>query len=440
MSNFTARSGLALLALVLCSSVSIAQETKSLGDEAPIVRLCPATCVAVNGHGLKAGSKITIYETKSGWVRVSEFLNRSALVKSFGNSITSKPALWVAESQLEGAVKETPVAAEQAKPAPAATNTNLASLKRIATPSFRPGTTFKTTASNADPAQTSQSAANTESTDASKPEPKREMTWDELQAKLAEQDKQKQTAANAASASGEQSKDVAKAAETAQDTQATAPAATAGATAAAAAAVAEEQAAEPKRMADAEKVKQTEAAKLAEETKQAEAKKLVEEAKKAEEAKVAEAARLAEETRKAEEAKAAEAAKSAEEVKQAEAKKLVEEAQKAEEAKSAASKEQEPEEPTFDMSSAAPIELGSRPKTLTKELLDKRLSKLPGPKSKVRGDVVIALRHYALALLNSNECTGIQGGGASAVPGMLYVTCTDDPGYFRQFPLKEEVW
>ncbi|MEE9374749.1 MAG: hypothetical protein V3V04_00270, partial [Rhizobiaceae bacterium] len=87
-----------------------------------------------------------------------------------------------------------------------------------------------------------------------------------------------------------------------------------------------------------------------------------------------------------------------------------------------------------------PISLGARPKKLTKALRDKRLRRLPGRKSKVRKDVVIALRHYALGLLKSGECTGIKKGGPSAVPGMLYVICTDDPTYLRQFPLKEESW
>ena len=87
-----------------------------------------------------------------------------------------------------------------------------------------------------------------------------------------------------------------------------------------------------------------------------------------------------------------------------------------------------------------PIKLGARPKKMTKALRDKRLSKLPGTKSGVRLEAVIALRHYALALLNNGECKGIAGGGPSAVPGMLYVTCTEDPTYLRQFPMKEETW
>ena len=89
---------------------------------------------------------------------------------------------------------------------------------------------------------------------------------------------------------------------------------------------------------------------------------------------------------------------------------------------------------------AAPVDFGARPKTLTKELQDSRLNKLPGGKSKVRREVVIALRHYALGLLKSGECSGIERGGASALPGMLYISCTDDPSYLRQFPVVEESW
>ena len=105
-----------------------------------------------------------------------------------------------------------------------------------------------------------------------------------------------------------------------------------------------------------------------------------------------------------------------------------------------ASTEDQGPEPVYKSAEADPISFGARPKTLTKALRDKRLRKLPGRKSKVRKDVVIALRHYALGLLKSKECSGIAGGGPSTTRGMLYVTCTDDPSYQRQFPLEEESW
>ena len=107
-----------LVAWTILSGGAVAQESRTLGDGSIVVRLCPANCVAVNGHGLKSGGKVTVYETKSGWVRVSEYLNRSRLVRSFGNSITRKPALWVASSQLVGGASSQEAAAP--KPAPAA--------------------------------------------------------------------------------------------------------------------------------------------------------------------------------------------------------------------------------------------------------------------------------------------------------------------------------
>ncbi|MEM9677714.1 MAG: hypothetical protein AAF890_06610, partial [Pseudomonadota bacterium] len=101
-----------------------------------------------------------------------------------------------------------------------------------------------------------------------------------------------------------------------------------------------------------------------------------------------------------------------------------------------------PARPTVEFKAATPdpISIGPRPTTFTKALADKRLSKLPGPKSKIRKDVVIALRHFGLTLLNSGECKGISGGGASTTPGMLYVTCTKNPSYLHQFPLQEASW
>ena len=43
------------------------------------------------------------------------YLNRAQLVASFGNSITEKPALWVAESQLAGAAPAANTAAADAE-------------------------------------------------------------------------------------------------------------------------------------------------------------------------------------------------------------------------------------------------------------------------------------------------------------------------------------
>ena len=105
MQYFVGLIGATLLLLVttIFGPVEAYAQTKTaFGNQAVIVRLCPESCVAVNGHGFKPGGAITVYETKSGWARVSAYLNRAQLVASFGNSITEKPALWVAESQLAG--------------------------------------------------------------------------------------------------------------------------------------------------------------------------------------------------------------------------------------------------------------------------------------------------------------------------------------------------
>ena len=72
--------------------------------------------------------------------------------------------------------------------------------------------------------------------------------------------------------------------------------------------------------------------------------------------------------------------------------------------------------------------------------MDKRLSKLPGRKSKMPREIVIALRHYGLGLLKNGECKGVARGGISANPGMIFIACTDDPTYLRQFPLEEQTW
>ena len=94
-----------------------------------------------------------------------------------------------------------------------------------------------------------------------------------------------------------------------------------------------------------------------------------------------------------------------------------------------------------DITQVEAVSIGARPKTLTKALLDDRLAALPGSKTKgTEREIAIALRHYALTLLQSGQCSGIARGGRSAVPGMLYVACTEDPTYLRQFPLREQSW
>ncbi len=502
MKNYLSLIKTAVLIISLAGMLSVpamAQETKKLGGGKIVVRLCPASCVAVNGHGLSPGKEVTIYENRSGWVRVSEFLNRSRLVKSFGNSITAKPALWVAASQLAG---------QKAKAKPR--TQRLSALRRIALPTFRPGSVY-VQASQAEPAepveQNETPVAEQPATDeavepevetveqstpvtetqpvdetASSDGTKRLLTWDELQAKLAKQaaaksnsaevsDEEKaaevkraETAAEAkaeADAKAVEEAEAAEAAETAKSAEAAAAAAAAAAAkadeeakaaqAAEAAEAAKAEQAKAKEAADRVKRQQAEAALEAAEVAKAKKAALAakaEQAKKVAEAEQAaklarqraEAAEKAAEVKRVEEAKkaaAAAAATAAAAAASTEADKPVEESK---ELAAVAAKTEEAEEPIYKAATSQPIKFGERPKQLTKELLDKRLSKLPGRKSKVDKNVVIALRHYALGLLNSGECSGIAKGGASAMPGMLYVVCSDDLTYLRQFPIKEETW
>lgn len=498
-----------------------AQSARKFGNKSPVVRLCPATCTAVNGHGFKAGASTTVYETKSGWARVSGYLDRAKLVASFGDSTPAKPALWVPVSSLAStaraaapankpAAKKKPAAkAAKKQPRRVSVIDRLARLRNPALPSFRPGTVVASA-----PATVQQTEVEVVETPAVETPivqtpvaeaPKvaaqpvvvdtqggsqKALTWEEVQAKIARQK----------AGVVEPAKPVVTAPK--QDDS-----------------KAEEQAAAKKA---AERKAALKAAALEREAKRAEAKRLRQEARKKraaerkrrqEEAKAkrladkkaanaAKAKTDAEAKRVADARKAAEAKKVADAKKAAEAKKVAD-AKKAEEAKAAADKaaktsssetpvalgadgkaiklpplassvtKAEPvvetpkavetaavvtktetpsvasadgsskpagPEPTFTTAEADPIDFGKRPKKLTKALLDKRLRKLPGRKSKVKREVVIAMRHSALGLLKSGECKGIAGGGQSAVPGMFYITCTEDPGYLRQFPIVEESW
>ena len=84
---------LILVAGLLYGLPASAQQTATLGKGPILVRLCPVSCIAVNGHGLKAGREVEVFETRSGWIRVSRFLNRRRLTKTFGQTITREPAL-----------------------------------------------------------------------------------------------------------------------------------------------------------------------------------------------------------------------------------------------------------------------------------------------------------------------------------------------------------
>lgn len=476
---------LLMLWAIIPASAALGQETRKLSNSAVIVRLCPSTCVAVNGHGLSPGGQVTVYEQKSGWLRVSNYLNRSRLVATFGESITQNPALWIAASQLEGAAaaqsqQQTRTAAARQK-------------KRVTLPKFRPGTSFASTAAGQTTQAASETASSTPSSSDQVTSPaaatvatagvaaagaaassnvqfespaggtERVLSWEELQKKLAEQAEQQKgqtgqsdttavapaavgTETSAAPATGAK---VSEAAATEAERRA--------AEEARKAAIAEQakaiEAAEIKRLAEEKKAADAEVAAQAEKARQAEAEAQADAARELAEKQAAEAERIAEAEKAAQAQAAVEALKASEASKIAEAENISE-AQQA--AVSLQPNQGQPKadvpagsgdqvalsapDTSGDVNVSDPIEFGDRPKKMTKVLLDKRLDKLPGPKSRVREDVVIALRHYALGLLNSGECEGIAGGGSSAVPGMLYVSCTDDPNYLRQFPLKEATW
>ncbi len=492
-----------LLLSVWIAGVTYAQTARKFGDKVPIVRLCPTTCVAVNGHGFKAGAAITVFETKDGWARVSAYLKRADLIKSFGKTITRKPALWVPVAQLEGSVKKTENTPKEPARKKASTANRGARLSKVPLPTFRPGTIIQakaTTTEEEAPVQTSETA--TETSDPLREEEsatqivenddnqvevvesqpaaetpqedgtRRVLTWEELQAKLAEQEKNStsrtqvdEKALDKSRIAEEKRRREAKARQQEKATKKTAVDAAKAEKAKKAAADAAKAEKAKKAAADAAKAEKAKKA-AADAAKAEKAKKAAADAAKAEKAK-----KIAADAAKAEKAKkvAADAAK-AEKAKKAdaEAAKAKKVAAKAEKANQAAKDVAEPKkkgvveytppkakeeqvavvkpkkppgpEPTYSSAEADPIVFGTRPKKLTKALLDKRLKKLPGRKSRVKKEVVIALRHYALGLLNSGECKGISRGGASAVPGMLYIACSDDPTYLRQFPLVEESW
>ena len=486
-----------------------AQSARKFGNKSPVVRLCPATCTAVNGHGFKAGASTTVYETKSGWARVSGYLDRAKLVASFGDSTPAKPALWVPVSSLASTAKAAaPAKKSAAKKKPAAKAAKkqprrvsvidrLARLRNPALPSFRPGTVVASA-----PATVQQTEVEVVETPAVETPivqtpvaeaPKvaaqpvvvdtqggsqKALTWEEVQAKIARQKAGVVEPAKPVVSVPKQ--DDSKAQEQAAAKKA------AERKAALKAAALEREA---KRL-EAERLKQEAQKKRAAENKQkqqeAEAKRLANEkaakaakakadaeAKKAADAKKAAEAKKVADAKKAEEAKAAadKAAKTSssetpvaigadgkaiklpplassvtktepvvETPKPVETAAVVTKTETASVASVEGSSKPAGPEPTFTTAEADPIDFGKRPKKLTKALLDKRLRKLPGRKSKVKREVVIAMRHSALGLLKSGECKGIAGGGQSAVPGMFYITCTEDPGYLRQFPIVEESW
>ncbi len=496
----TMKVALLLTVMVALFDVAHAQQARTFGNKVPIVRLCPATCTAVNGHGLKAGSKTTVFETRSGWARVSAYLNRAQLVASFGDSTPPKPALWVPVSSLKSAAAAAPAKKKQttaAKPKPKRANVvaQIARLRSPALPSFRPNSRFAKRAETSEPivetpavetpaptqvVETPAPVVEVETPVVAEVKPKaivnvddtsgtrKALSWEEVQALIKKQEgrigERKVVAAPAAPAKTDANAAAEAQAKKAKE-QAVKEAAAKAQREAEAKKAREEQerlnaAAEEKRKKDAEKSAAAAAAAQAERQKQAAAKQKADEAAaKAAADKVAKAKTVDKDADKVgykppsatENGTVALGTDGKAVTLPPVAKSVVREAAPAAEAEKpaaetsqqvavAAIKKPSGPEPTFESAKADPISFGARPKTLTKKLLDKRLNKLPGRKSKVRKDAVIALRHYALGLLNSGECSGIAGGGPSTTPGMLYVACSDDPSYLRQFPMEEESW
>ena len=368
------------------------------------VRLCPATCQTVRGHPYRLGKKVRIFEKKDGWARVSSFLNRAELTSNFGSNLPAKPALWVPLSAFE-AKEEKPETAEQKAGDPFVAETKQedsekkkpaaraqVQQKRVTLPTFRPGTVFK---------------------------------------KVAELDEQKP---DEKAVETQPAADTEKKAETAEKPAEQEPKEA-------------EPAGETPPMPKKEELKSP--AKLAEAKKDAAAEKVTEPAKPepkvetvTEEAKPAEAdaeipaESAADDKPATPENDVTEVAKAADETEQPAATEAkTETADKAEEKTTS-------NEPQFSSQNVEPLTFEERPTKYVKALDDKRLRKLPGRKSKAfKREEVIALRHHALMLLRNKECTGIDRGGRSfSQKGWLYVVCTDDPSYFRQFPLEETTW
>ncbi len=498
-------------------SATQAQTARKFAGKNPVVRLCPVTCTAVNGHGFKAGASTTVYETKSGWARVSGYLDRTKLVASFGVNTPRKPALWVPVSSLaftakaKAPVKKKTVAKKKViakKPKRVSVIDQLARLRNPALPSFRPNTVVASTpvvetptTAIADVVEETVVVATpvvespvVETVEVPSPPvvvdtqggDQKALTWEQVQAKIAAQKRAEQTGA-AEPAAAVVKKETDNAAKLAADRKAALKTAALEREAKRAEAkkladeARQKRIAERKKTADVVKAKRVADAKVVQEErvrKRAEVKaaelakaKEVEGAKKAQAAKLAEIAKTEEASKEDEkvgntppkedavdgvvalgatgqvvklpplvssetkqEPAKVEKAESVEPATPAVKEQLVKVASVDDPAKPAGP------EPTFTSAEADPIDFGKRPKKLTKALLDKRLRKLPGRKSKVKPEIVIAMRHSALGLLKSGECKGIAGGGKSAVPGMFFITCTEDPGYLRQFPIVEESW
>ena len=396
----------------------------------------------MRGHGFRPRKEVAVFETRDGWARVSGFFDPERLRANFGNRLPEKPAYWVsvralANSDLEVTAEETEAqpeaeTAETEETAAAKPPRQQRQKRLVTTPKFRPGTQF---ASLAQPAKTEQTTSNSDDS---------ETVADDANsgsATVADDTPDNTTAPEASPQP-----------ETAQENQ------DSGAQTSTANADAVEETQEAGEQVAADAVEQVVAAAEAEEASEENASFYsppkaeydgqgagVETTVSPSEETAKSASVVLEETQTAmNDSEAASgtdgSASAAPSDSNSDAIDANEASAQAEPA--ASSGPAEPTTPTFKAEKIDPLTIGERPDTLTKALLDKRLSKLPGRKSKsFKKEEVIAMRHHALTLLANGECSGIERGGRSAVQaGMLFVVCSDDPTYLHQFPLEEMSW
>ncbi|MDD9910331.1 MAG: hypothetical protein OXR62_11645 [Ahrensia sp.] len=93
------------IAAALAASVSMlglaSAPAEAAGERFPTVRLCPVTCFSVSYHPYTLTSKLEVFETRSGWARISPYLDRPALVLRYGEKVPETPAHWIRLSTLK---------------------------------------------------------------------------------------------------------------------------------------------------------------------------------------------------------------------------------------------------------------------------------------------------------------------------------------------------
>ena len=403
--------GTLFVSAIFVATSALAAKIGQLANGPLDVRLCPAVCVQVNGHPYKQGGRVRIFESRDGWVRVSNYLNAEELKAKFGENVPEKPALWVPVSLLagnNGDLQATPATTEVKQDDPIASEAKdkakpvekvVSNQRKVTLPKFRPGTTYtKVAALDTDekptpaPTEVAKSAEKMEKQVEAKDEPATE-----TEVAKAEPEEVKPSAEVMSAETAETAKDSAeKVAKAATDEN-----------------VVEEkpQVEKKKPIYQAPKAEETESKPTPSET-----------SKPTVVAKIEEAAESNSENQAVETAKP--------------------EPNPEAEPESKANAQVASTEPTFSSDGAQPLITEERPKKYIKALKEKRLSKLPSSKTKgYKLDEIIAIRHHALMLLKNQECKGILDGGRSlSQKGWLYVICSDDPTYLRQFPLQESTW